>query len=77
MRITAVHHPLTDVQPIPRSNQLLLANSFNLFTGQDNLWYGKSLGPVLVSCPGHAPSQLFVHLLHWESIGNRKVLDLE
>lgn len=35
----------------------------SLYIGHNVLWYGISLQPVWVSCPGHALSQLFVHLL--------------
>ena len=54
----------------PSSDPPLLANSPSLYTEHDVLWYGISLWLVQVSCPGHAPSQLLVHLLagrDWET----------
>ena len=67
MHNATAHHPLIDAraaicpsQPAPPSS----------YTGHDALWYGIALWLVRVSCPGHAPSQLLVHLLSgraWET----------
>ena len=53
------HHPPTDAQPVPEQWP---PASFppSLYTGHDVLWYGISLWPVWVSCPGCVPSQLLV-----------------
>ena len=42
----------------------------SLYIEHDVIWYGISLWPVWVSCPGYAPSQFPVHLLSsraWEA----------
>lgn len=43
----------------------------SFYIGQDVLWCRISLQPVQVSCPSHAPSQCFVHLLTsrtWDTV---------
>ena len=60
------HHLLSDARAVIPAP----ANSPSLYTGHEVLWYGISLWLVRVSCPGHAPSQLLVHLLTgraWEA----------
>lgn len=67
----ATVHPLANAQPMLQqemdfSSQL----SPHLYFEHDALWYGISLWPVKVSCPGHAPSQLLSYLLTarvWET----------
>lgn len=61
---TIAHHTLTDTQPVPKQQiGSLLGNFHSLYSGNDILWKGISLGPDQVSSPGHAASQLLVQLL--------------
>ena len=59
MHNAIAHHPLTNAQPVPEQR---LPASFSpiLYTEHDVIWYGISLWPVWVSCPGCVPSQRLV-----------------
>ena len=60
MHNAIAHHPLTDARATIRPSW---PSPPRLYTGHDVPWYGISLWLVRVSCPGHAPCQLLVHLL--------------
>ena len=67
MHNAIAHHPLTDAQAAIGPSQ---PTPPSLYTEHDVLWHRISLWLVRVSCPGPAPSQLFVHLLAgraWET----------
>ena len=59
MHNAIAHHLLTDAQSVPEQWPLA---SFppSLYTEHDIIWYGISLWPVGVSCPGCVLSQLLV-----------------
>ena len=59
MHNAIAHHPLTDAPAAIRPSQ---PTPPSLYTGHDVIWYGISLWPVWVSCPGGVPSQLLVPL---------------
>lgn len=62
------------VQLLPPAAQPLPGSSPSPCWAQQP-WFAVSLGPAQLSCPGHAPSQLLLHLL--AGMGHRGVLDLE
>ena len=62
MHKAIAHHPLTDAQPVPEqwaATPWLTPTSF--IVQHDIIWYGISLWPVGVSCPGCVPFHLLVH----------------
>lgn len=60
--------PPAETQPISSTDQALTPN-----TVHDILCHGISLGPVQVTCPGHAP-QLLVQLLSGRARDTKKSL---
>ena len=59
MRNAIAHHLPTDAQLVPKQQSAPLPS---LYTEHDIIWYGISLWPVGVSCPGCIPFQLLVPL---------------
>jgi len=59
------HHPLTDAhQPVPRQQSPAPPPAApSLYAEHDVVWYGISLRPAGLSCPGCIPAQLLVHPL--------------
>ena len=53
------HHPLADAHPVSKQQQPPPASSLQFYSfSHDVVWYGVSLWPLWVSCPGYVPSQL-------------------
>ena len=72
MHDAIAHHLPTDAQPVPEQRPPRPASP-SLCTEHDVTWYGMSLWPVWVSCPGCAPSQLLVHLQPSQSAEHGKL----
>ena len=62
MHSAIAHQLLTNVQPVPEQRAATPRPTPSSFiVHHDVTWYGISLWPVWVSCPGCVPSQLLVY----------------
>ena len=79
MHNAIAHHSLTDAQLVPEQRSAPPGQlPPSLYTGHDVIWYGISLWPVWVSCPGGVRSQALVPLQPscWLGMKTWKILDL-
>ena len=59
--LSLTHHQRTDAQPVPRQWPTPARFPLSLYAEHDIVWYGISLWPAWISCPGCVSSQLLVH----------------